>query len=58
MAALRNLWSILSGLFRELSDQAAYERYLQLHGREHSGEEWRRFADHRFRAKYTRAKCC
>lgn len=58
MAALRNLWFILRGLFRELSDQAAYERYLQLQGRRHSGEEWRRFADRRFRAKYARAKCC
>jgi hypothetical protein len=58
MAALRNLWSIVSGLLRELSDEAAYERYLRLQGREHSGEEWRRFTDRRFRAKYARAKCC
>jgi hypothetical protein len=31
---------------------------LTVHGRTHSGEEWRRFSEERLRAKYQRAKCC
>ncbi|HXK05531.1 MAG TPA: hypothetical protein VMS37_24210 [Verrucomicrobiae bacterium] len=46
----------LLALLRELADEAAYRRYLE--GREPSPEEWRRFSDQRFRAKYARAKCC
>ncbi len=48
----------IAALLRELSDEAAYKRHLAAHGREHSAEEWRRFSDSRFRAKYARAKCC
>jgi hypothetical protein len=54
MKLLRNLLAI----FREIGDQNAYARYLQAHGAVHSGEQWRRFSDERFRAKYQRAKCC
>jgi hypothetical protein len=54
MKLLRNLLAIL----REIGDQNAYARYLQAHGVVHSGEQWRRFSDERFRAKYQRAKCC
>ena len=45
-------------LLRELSDENAYRRHLEAHGRSHSGEEWRRFSEERLRAKYARAKCC
>lgn len=51
---LRTLWAIL----REISDESAYQRHLQAHGRIHSPEEWRRFSDERFARKYARAKCC
>ncbi len=54
MKLLRSLLAI----FREIGDENAYARYLQAHGTVHSGEEWRRFCDERFRAKYQRAKCC
>jgi hypothetical protein len=54
MKLLRNLLAIL----REIGDQNAYARYLQAQGTTHSGEQWRRFSDERFRAKYQRAKCC
>jgi len=45
-------------LLRELGDENAYARHLAMHGRVHSGEEWRRFSEERLRAKYARAKCC
>jgi hypothetical protein len=49
---------LAAGLLRELADQNAYERHLRLRGAGHSAEEWRRFADARFSARYTRPKCC
>jgi hypothetical protein len=58
MRQLREVGRILIGLLRELSDENAYQRHLAAHGRPHSGDEWRRFCDHRLRAKYQRAKCC
>jgi len=58
MTLLRNFARIVVGLLRELSDESAYARHLAAHGRPHSGEEWRRFCEHRLRAKYARAKCC
>jgi hypothetical protein len=45
-------------LLREISDQNAYARHLASHGAAHSGAEWRRFSDERFRTKYRKAKCC
>lgn len=45
-------------LLREIGDQNAYARHLAVHGRTHSGAEWRRFCDERFAAKYRKAKCC
>lgn len=45
-------------LLREIGDETAYRRHLQLSGRAHSGAEWRRFSDEKMRAKYQRAKCC
>ncbi len=58
MSRLRELGRILLGLIRELSDESAYARHLRWHGRAHSAEEWRAFADGRLRAKYVRPKCC
>jgi hypothetical protein len=58
MSALRFLGRLAVGLLRELSDQNAYSRHLAIHGRTHSGAEWRRFSEERLRAKYARAKCC
>jgi hypothetical protein len=58
MSALRRFGAVLMGLLRELSDENAYRRYLQVHGRTHSGAEWRRFSEQRLRAKYHRPKCC
>lgn len=55
---IRKLFRIIVGLLRELSDENAYQRHLRVHGRRHSGREWRRFSEERFRAKYARAKCC
>ena len=49
---------LLLGLLRELADENAYTRHLRAQGCEHSGDEWRRFSDAHFRAKYRRAKCC
>jgi predicted secreted acid phosphatase len=48
----------LRDLLRQIADENAYQRYLQLHGRAHSGEEWRRFCDQHFARKYARSKCC
>ena len=45
-------------LLRELSDERAYQRHLSAYERVHSAAEWRKFSDHRLKAKYSRAKCC
>ncbi len=58
MTVLRRIVAGLMNLLRELGDQNAYARHLRANGRQHSGAEWRRFADERFRAKYQRPKCC
>ena len=55
---MRKFWQVIVGLLKELSDESAYERHLAAHGRTHSKEEWRRFSEHRLKAKYQRAKCC
>jgi hypothetical protein len=55
---LRAFGSIILGILREISDESAYARHLASHGRPHSGEEYRRFAECRLRQKYQRAKCC
>jgi hypothetical protein len=55
---MRRLIQILAGIFRELSDEAAYERHLAAHGLEHSPEEWRHFHSVKLSKKYQRAKCC
>lgn len=48
----------LHGLARELSDENAYRRHLQLTGHPHSATEWRAFSDQRQHRKYQNAKCC
>ena len=55
---MRRAVRLILSLLRELADENAYHRHLAMHGREHSGEEWRRFSEERLRAKYARAKCC
>jgi hypothetical protein len=58
---MRLLFSIAAGiseLLRELSDQNAYSRHLAEHAVPHSGEEWRKFIDERYRARYQQVKCC
>ena len=42
----------------ELADENAYARHLAGSATRHSPREWRRFWDHRLRARYLRAKCC
>ncbi len=58
MKHLRAFGAFILALLRELSDENAYHRHLAAHGREHSGEEWRKFSEERLRAKYLRARCC
>ena len=58
MKRWRELWHLAVALVRELADESAYARHLQLTGRPHSASEWRAFSDGRFRAKYQNAKCC
>ena len=55
---MRRLFRLVMRLLRELADENAYQRHLTMHGRTHSGEEWRRFSEQHLRAKYARAKCC
>jgi hypothetical protein len=55
---MRRLGSLILAILRELSDETAYRRHLETHGRSHSAAEWRRFSEQRMSAKYARAKCC
>ena len=55
---MKRFFQLALAILRELSDENAYARHLAVHGRTHSGEEWRRFSEERLRAKYARAKCC
>ena len=55
---MRRFGKLIMALLRELADENAYRRHLELEGRAHSGAEWRRCSEQRFRAKYMRAKCC
>ncbi len=55
---MRRLGRLVLALLRELADESAYQRHLAAHGRQHSGEEWRRFSEQRLGARYTRPKCC
>lgn len=55
---MKRVWRLIVGLMKELADESAYERHLAAHGLVHSPEEWRRFSEHRLKAKYMRARCC
>ena len=55
---MKRIGKLILALLRELADENAYQRYLAMEGRTHSGAEWRRFSERRLRAKYLRAKCC
>jgi hypothetical protein len=55
---MRRILRTVMNLLREIADQNAYARHLAATGARHSGAEWRRFSDERFRAKYRKAKCC
>ena len=58
MSRLRRLGRFALALLRELADEGAYQRRLKLHGRKGSREEWRRFSEERYRARFGRPKCC
>jgi hypothetical protein len=58
MSAVKRLVRILTALLREIGDEAAYQRYLARGARAPSRQEWLRFCELRFRARYTRPKCC
>jgi hypothetical protein len=55
---IRNFFALLLAILREIGDESAYSRYLELHRLEASGPAWRAFSEHRMRARYARAKCC
>jgi hypothetical protein len=58
MKILRRAFSYFVALARELSDESAYTRHLQMTGRSHSAAEWKAFSDRKQRRKYENAKCC
>jgi hypothetical protein len=58
MTIVRRVLAYLAALARELSDETAYARHLQMTGRAHSAGEWRSFSDRKQRRKYENAKCC
>lgn len=58
MKRWRALGEVILALLRELADENAYRRHLEMCGRVHSPEEWRRFSDARWKIKYSKAKCC
>lgn len=55
---LSELKMILRGILDEITDQSAYRRHLASHGVEHSGVEWRKFCDERWKAVASRPRCC
>jgi hypothetical protein len=55
---LVQLKKVLIGILDEITDQSAYRRHLAAHGVEHSGAEWRRFCDERWKAAASRPRCC
>jgi hypothetical protein len=58
MKQLKTICQLLLDLLRELGDQNAYQRYLAIHGRKHSHEEWRHFCEERLGKRYQRVRCC
>lgn len=58
MKHILRLAILLRGLFRELSDQSAYQRHLTFRQRSHCRREWQQFQDQRLRSKFIQPKCC
>jgi hypothetical protein len=58
MKRLRRVAAFVGALLRELGDETAYRRHLEHCGAPDSAQEWRRFSEERFRARFTRPKCC
>ena len=58
MKILRQVFGYVKALARELADENAYARHLQVTGHKHSAAEWRAFSDGKHRRKYQNAKCC
>jgi len=58
MTVIRRLLAYIAALARELSDETAYARHLQMIGHTHSAAEWRAFIDRKHQRKYENAKCC
>lgn len=58
MKLLTRIAHFIKDLTRELSDEAAYRRFLLAARRQHSPQAWRAFTDQRYRRKYQNAKCC
>jgi hypothetical protein len=56
--ALKRLAGFAAALLRHLSDESAYRRSLESSGRRATPEEWRRFSDARYAARFTRPRCC
>ncbi len=55
---LKRIAGLAGALLRHLADESAYQRSLESRGRRSSAGEWRRFSDARYRARFTRPKCC
>ena len=55
---MKRFAKLVLALLRELGDENAYRRHLEVHGASHSGAEWRKFSEQRMKEKYARAKCC
>ena len=58
MRRLRALGGWILALARELADESAYHRYLEMYGLTHSEAAWRAFSDERAKMRYSRPKCC
>ena len=58
MRRLRALGNLLLAVLRELADENAYRRHLEMYGLTHSEAAWRAFADERAKLRYSRPKCC
>ena len=52
------VWRMVRLFLRELGDENAYQRHLNVHGLRHSRQEWQRFTDSRLESKFVRPRCC
>ena len=58
MKKVRAFCGMVLSLLRELADENAYRRHLNMCGLTHSPEVWRAFSDERAKMRYSRPKCC